>query len=298
MMWATDSCFWLFYTCNGIFMTLTGYLKCNKPLTRDYYRSLLPVLVGYVLTCLISFPIRHFILGEKLTAFQWLEKLVTFGNYGWYVEMYIGLILFSPIINLALNALPDSRGLLGIAGIMLVLSALPSVTPLNLIPDYWSSLYPLTYYTLGAVIRKLQPKIKPLYCLLGAAAAVMVAALITVLSTNDTFSEGYGQGYGGFWITLTVIFLFLGLYRLHIPHKAATVLAWMSGGVFEGYILSRLFDVWIYNTVPAWHSPETYPLIFICITIPIFLVSLLAGKLVHTLAAAICRKPVAPAVQH
>ena len=297
IMWATDSCFWLFYTCNGIFMTLTGYLKCEKPLNWGYYRSLLPILLSYVLTCLISFPIRQFILGEKLTLFQWLEKMVTFGNYGWYVEMYIGLILVSPVINLALKELTSRSQLLWLSGVMLILSALPSITPLNLIPDYWSSLYPLTYYTLGAVIHRLQPKLKPSMCFLGTAVTVMLTALITVLSTDDTFTTGFGQGYGGFWTTLTVVFLFLGLYRIRIPRKAATALSWMAGGVFEGYILSRLFDVWIYNLVPAWHTPQMYPVIFVCITIPVFFLSILAGKLVHRFSHVICKIIPAPADQ-
>ena len=103
LMWGANSFKWLFFTCNGLFMLLTGYLKCEKPLSKGYYRSLLPILVGYGLTCLVSFPIRHFVLNEKLTLWQWLEKMVTFGNYAWYIEMYIGLILISPLINLALK---------------------------------------------------------------------------------------------------------------------------------------------------------------------------------------------------
>ena len=55
-------------------------------------------------------------------------------------------------------------------------------------------------------------------------------------------------------------------------------------GVFEGYILSRLFDVWIYGTVSQWHTPAMYPVIFLCITVPVFIISILAGKAVHTLA--------------
>lgn len=297
LMWAADSVFWLFFTCNGIFMTLTGYLKCEKPLGWDYYRSLLPVLIGYVLTCLISFPIRHFLLGEKLTLFAWLEKLVTFGNYAWYIEMYIGLILISPVINLALNALTERRQLYYLAGVMIVLTALPSVTSINLIPDYWKPLFPLTYYVLGAVIRKLQPNIKPWICLAAAAVTAMVTGLISLLSTNEGFSSGFGQGYGGFWPTVIVVCLFVGLYRLNIGPRIAKALCWMAGGVFEGYILSRLLDVWVYDLVKSWHTPERYPLIFVCITIPVFILSLLTGKALHTLSMWIYRRIPARASQ-
>ena len=138
-MWAANSFRWLFFCCNGIFMILTGYLKSTKPWNRDYYRSLISVLVSYLLTCVVSFPIRHFLLGEKLTFFQWLEKLVTFANYSWYVEMYIGLFLLSPIINLALERVTEPKKLLLLSGTMVALTALHSVTALNLIPDYWTA---------------------------------------------------------------------------------------------------------------------------------------------------------------
>lgn len=284
LMWGANSVFWLFYTCNGLFMTLTGYLKCDKPLSRSYYRSLLPILVGYLLTCVISFPIRHFLLDEKLTLYQWLEKLVTFGNYAWYIEMYIGLLLFSPVINMVLEKLTEPKQLYWLAGTMVVMTALPSIAPVSFIPDYWKAMYPVTYYVLGAVIKKLQPQIKPWLCLLGAAATAMWMAFMTLISTDGNFSDGFGQGYGGFWVTMIIVFVFLGLYRLDIRPRTAKVLSWLSGGVFEGYILSRLLDVWIYAAVPQWHKPAMYPMIFLCVTIPVFIISILAGKGVHTLA--------------
>lgn len=289
LMWAGNSLLWLFYTCNGLFMALTGYLKCEKPLSKSYYRSLLPILVGYLLTCLVAFPIRHYVIGEKLTLFQWVEKFVTFGNYAWYIEMYIGLLLISPIINLALSQLKTQKQLLWAAGTMLILSALPSITPLNLIPDYWTSLYPITYYCIGAVIRKLQPNWNRPACLGLAAVTALWTGFATLISTDGKFSDGFGQGYGGFWITAIILLLFIGLYRINPGEKVSKLLGWLSGGVFEGYLLSRLLDVWIYNTVPQWHTPAMYPVILVCITVPVFIVSILAGKLLHELALRICR---------
>ena len=284
LMWGANSFKWLFFTCNGLFMLLTGYLKCEKTLSKSYYRSLLPIMIGYLLTCLVTFPIRHFLQGEKLTLYQWLEKMVTFGNYAWYIEMYIGLLLFSPIINLALSQLKQPKQLYWAAGTMVVITALPSITSMNLIPDYWTSLYPVTYYVIGAVIRKLQPQIKSWLCLTLGAAFSMWLGLLPLIT-----DDGISQGYGGFWITIIITFVFLGLYRINLGSRAAKVLAWLSGGVFEGYILSRLLDTWLYSLLPQWHTPGKYPLLFICVTIPIFIISIIAGKALHELAQRICR---------
>ncbi len=290
ILWGSNSFRWLFFCCNGIFMILTGYLKTATPFNRKYYHGLWVVLIGYLLTCVVSFPIRHFLLGETLTFSQWMDKLIHFGNYAWYVEMYIGLLLFSPIINLALDRLTSPKQHYFLAFTMILLSGAPSMTTLALMPDYWTGLYPLTYYTLGAVIRRCKPKIPPIAALLTAMLTVSGLGLATLLTTDEGFSKGFGQGYGGFWITLVVVCLLLSVYRLKMPAKIARCLRWLSGGCFEGYILSRLFDVWLYGCFPQWHTPEKYPLIFICVTIPIFIISVLAGKLLHTCSVTIFRK--------
>lgn len=286
-MWLANSLRWLFYGCNGLYMLMTGYLRCGKKWDRNYYRGLLPILVGYVLTCLVSFPIRHYLLDEPLSLGQWLDKMINFGNYAWYLEMYIGLILFAPVLNLALDQMKSKEQILALCATMITLTALPSITSLSIAPDYWESLYPITYYVLGAAIRKLQPKASTVLCLLGVVTVSMGLGLASLLSTEGTFNQGFGQGYGGFWITGIVVLLFLGLYRLNIPEKPGKVLAWLAGGCFEGYILSRLLDVWMYSRVPQWHTPEKYPLILLCITLPIYAASLLAGKAVHNVAVAI-----------
>ena len=290
LMWGANSFRWLFFCCNGIFMMLTGYLKSTKPWDRKYYRSLVPILISYLLTCVLSFPIRHFLLGEKLTMLQWLDKMVTFANYGWYVEMYIGLFLLSPLVNLALEHMTEPKQLLLAAGTLAGLTALPSITALNIIPDYWTSLYPVTYYVIGAVIRRLQPKLPRWICFGGVVLLAMGLGFATLITSPKYFNDGFGQGYGGFWTTIMVTLLFLGLYQVRVERKTGKILAWMAGGCFEGYILSRLLDVWVYALLPQWHTPEKYPLLFVCVTIPIFILSLLAGKGVNSLTGLLMKQ--------
>lgn len=288
-MWAANCLRWLFYGCIGVFLMLTGYLKSAKPLNRQYYRSLIPVLLGYFLTCAIAFPIRHFLLDDPLTLAEWIEKLLTFGNYGWYVEMYIGLILVSPAINLALEQLKKPKELYWAAGILFCITALPSITKENMIPDYWKALYPFTYYVIGAVIRRLQPKLKVWQGIAMTAVWVGILGMISLLATDEGFSKGFTQGYGGFWVTIMVTLIFLTFYRVQLKPNAAKAAAWMAGGVFEGYLLSRLFDVWIYGKFPQWHEPQYYPLILLVITVPVFLCSVLMGKGTHALVELILK---------
>ena len=108
---------------------------------------------------------------------------LTFGNYGWYVEMYIGLFLLAPFLNIILEKLDSPRQYLWFLGTMLFLTALTSITPINLIPDYWTSLYPLTLYVVGAGIRRYRPNVPG-----------WLAALLTV---GRSFSVGGSPGHSG-----------------------------------------------------------------------------------------------------
>jgi surface polysaccharide O-acyltransferase-like enzyme len=72
-MWAANSTRWLVYGCNAMFMLLTGYLKTTSPFGKRYYKSLVAVLVGYVLTCVVSYPIRYFCIGERDPLPVWID---------------------------------------------------------------------------------------------------------------------------------------------------------------------------------------------------------------------------------
>ena len=204
LMWAANSFRWLFYGCNSMFMLMTGYLKSGRPWTKGYYKGLVAVLVGYVLTCLITYPIRYYCIGEQVDMAEWVKRFFTFSNYSWYVEMYIGLFLLSPILNLAVNSISDKKRLYLLVLTMVVMTALPAETKrlspdgsYSLIPDYWTSLYPVTLYLIGATIRKTNPKL-PAWVGLGiAAATAMGLGLTSLLTATKGFSSGYTQGYGG-----------------------------------------------------------------------------------------------------
>ena len=115
----------------------------------------------------------------------------------------------------------------------------------------------------------------------------MGLATSSILTTDEGFSKGFTQGYGGIWTMLTAACVFLGLYRVQVGKGTAKVLAWLSGGVFEGYLLSKIFDIWTYPLAKQWHTPDKFWLVFLVITVPTFVCSLLLGKLVSMAAGAI-----------
>ena len=288
-MWLAGSSRWLFYTCVPLFMLITGYLRANDRPTKKYYSGLFRVVISWLIISLICLCFRVGYYGTKKTVLQWIGDILNYGTaqYSWYVEMYIGLILISPVINLALDSLKKPKQIWLLTGGVVLATTLPTITSARLLPEWWTAMYPIGYYMIGAAIRRTKPKIPPVAGLLGAALCAMGMGLASLLTTNGgKFNDGFSQGgYGGFWTTLMVTCLFLGVYRFRAGKRTGKVLSFCAAGVFEGYILSRLLDVWIYKTVKFWHNPETYILIFLCVTIPVFILSMLAGRLVHSVSA-------------
>ncbi len=282
-MWLAGSFRWLSVSCIGLFLMLTGYLKSDRTDFKRCYRGLVPVLLGYLLAAAISIPIRHFAFGEVQAPARWVSQLFSFRAvyYGWYVEMYVGLILLSPFVNMVLEHLQGTKQLLALVITMLTITALPGGTPLQLLPDHWRSLYPLTYYILGAAVKRLQPNIQPW---LGVAAVLVMSLLLggaTVLSTDGTLSAAFTQEFGDIWIAIIVVCLFTALYRVELNGRTGRILAFGAGGCYGGYLLSHLLDAWCYKLAPQWHAPAHYTALFGLITIPIFITSLLGGKLLQ-----------------
>ncbi len=275
---------WFSTACVGTFLMLTGYLKSGHTGFRSCWRGLVGVVLGYLAASAVSIPVRHFLLGDRQSFGIWLQRLLSFSGcyYGWYVGMYIGLLLLAPFLNRLLNSLRDKKELLSFAGILLFITALPGATPLPLLPVYWRSFYPVTYYVLGAVIARLQPKLSFWLSLLLAAVIALLMGLATTHSTDGNLSKALTWEFADIWTTGITVLLFLACYRIKLPAAASKIVAFGAVGCYGGYLLSHLLDAWCYAQVPRWNTPDHYWKQQLCITLPIFLISLLCGWLLET----------------
>lgn len=284
-MWLAGSYRSLSLCCIGIFLMLTGYLKSEKTDFKACYRGILPVVAGYLIAAVISIPLRHFIFGEKHGFLEWAIRLFNFNAlyYGWYVPMYIGLVLLIPFLNRLISGL-NNKQLLLLAVVMLLLTAVPGATKLSVSPDFWDSLYPLTYYILGAIVKRLQPKLKSWMGIAGALSMALIMGAVTVLSTNGPVSNGQTWKFGDIWVVGMVLCLFVSLYRVQIRPGFGRILSFAAGGCYGGYLLSHLFDAWVYRLFPNWLLPQWYVPLFLCATVPAYILSILLGVALEKVA--------------
>ena len=144
-------------TCVPLFMVLTGYLCIERQWSIGYYLKLLPILLSYVLAGCMCMMFSVVWLDTEITLLGVFRRLLDFSAapYGWYIEMYIGLFMLSPFLNAAWKGL-DDRGRLALVITMLVVSSVPTVVNAKwkFMPFWWSGIYPLAYYVLGAWLRE------------------------------------------------------------------------------------------------------------------------------------------------
>lgn len=101
----------LFQTGVPLFLLLTGYLNTNKTVSKRYYKGCIRVLVAYLFFSIITILFRKYYLHEDLSWLKWILKIFDFSAipYAWYIEMWIGLFLLTPFLNMMYKAIPTQR---------------------------------------------------------------------------------------------------------------------------------------------------------------------------------------------
>ena len=268
--------------CVPLFMVLTGYLKCSKQWNLRYYRSLLPILLSYLIISLIHLPYKIFFQNQQATVGEWFLSFLKFdlATYGWYVSMYIGLFLISPLLNLIWSSCRNQKAHLAVVLTFVALTFLPSSanhTALgNILPSYFQSIYYVTYYLIGCYISTYKPKSSRLLCMLSVLiiSALMAWANIATRTKADDFYTGYNIGYNCLGTGVMTTAVFLTLYRCSCEReKIRQAAAHLSGVVFEVYLLSYIADTNIFHLFYKKYPASLYLPVGIVMTLAVFILT-------------------------
>lgn len=248
----TQSLFrWLFLVCIPMFMMLTGYFKLYKGIDRAHYMSIIPLAISYVVISIPKMLLYNHLYGSIYSLKEGLKSL---GNYSlaWYAGFYIAFMLLVPFLNKLWNSLYGKKEQLAL---IFTLAILCSIYPLfnYVVPSFFINLYPVMYYFIGIYIRENQVKLNKLLLAAIAIIAVLVETLISffgarggvfnwnIVSTVDT-------GFGGLFIAISSISVFLLLYNIDIKSKIiCKVLSLIGSVTFETYLFAGAYDAIIYG---------------------------------------------------
>ena len=257
---------YLLFTSIGVplFIMMTGFLNAHKTECNwKYYRGGIRVIVAYLFFAVITILFRKYWLGESLSWTKWCLKILDFSAipYGWYIEMWIGLYLLTPFLNLMYKAIPTKRQKQILLITLFVLTALPDLFNrygFHLVPGFWHDVYPLTFFFIGSYIREYEPQLAGKKIWAAIAVIVLVCAINPVFNMlfvrNHTMIQIAG-GTSGVFGTIVAVLMFLLLYKADIKNHATTAVlkrisllsldmylcCWIFDQLFYPYFLDRYF---------------------------------------------------------
>lgn len=209
----------VFITCVPLFLMLTGYLMNKKELSMSYYKGIKKTYCIYVIVCIFCLLFRALYERENMGLRQMVLSIFDFSanNYSWYIEMYLGLYLVIPFLNLLwINLDVKKRRWFLIT--LLGLTTLPSMlncwnflpnTYSAIVPDYWEGLYPLTYYFLGAYLKDINYKGK---VLIESVILIAMMFLFGFFSYYRSFEKSYEwiayNSYQGIQVVIVSVLVF------------------------------------------------------------------------------------------
>ena len=244
-----------FMVCVPLFLILTGYLMNRKKLSRNYYTGIVHTLAIYII--ISSFCILYKILILKQEANFILEILNFTGSYhAWYIEMYIGLFLIIPFLNMIYHGLETKRQkkvLLFTVFFLVTVPAIFNIFGIKVIPSWWINIWPILYYFIGCYLNEYKPhipKVKNMLLLL----------LVFIFSTGfnlyrnmgKCFEWGMYNDWYGIENLLSSVLLFVLVDNINI-NNIPSKLKWciqsisklslgiyLSSWITEDYFYSRL----------------------------------------------------------
>lgn len=304
----------LFSVCVPLFMILSGFLLCNKTLKKGYYSGIRKTIIVYILVAIACIIYKSCNGSYTLTTLTFFTGIFDFtgANYSWYIEMYIGLFLIVPFLNIIYKNL-DSRKQKNILLITLIaITILPSLfnafkfdsyewwanpatdtDTQKLMPSWWVGIYPITYYFTGCYIREYGTKIKNVFLIIALVIAIFGFGTFNFYrcygSTFTTANYVYWYGIEPYVMSVLIFLIISKLKLENINVKTKFVLWKISDLVLGTYLLSFIFDAIYYyeflnkNTTDFYARFPFMPLMILCV----FVSALISSGIINLIAAGI-----------
>lgn len=278
-------------TCVPLFLLLTGYLLSNKnnKFSKEYYFRITKLLGIYFLSTILIVFFKNIFLHQNDNI---IWNILTFQQYAWYVNMYLGLFLLIPFLNIIWYNLDSEKRRKTLLLTLAFITIFPSVVNAVGI-NWWLNFYPLTYYFIGAFLAQCKIEGKTLNAKKAFFLLCLTITIFSILnfyrSYNHKFLWDVWNEWGSFQNTANAVLIFLlinsfsftntinSIIIKKIIHRVAT----LSYGM---YLTSWIMDQIVYNKLII-HVPIVQNRFYFylpCVVV-VFLGSLLLSYIVTNL---------------
>lgn len=280
--------------CVPLFLMLSGYLMNKVTLNRLYYIKRIKIIVIYILASIMCEIYNVIYLHQNRTLLDCIKGILAFksAKYSWYVEMYIGLALLIPFLGMLWNALPDKKWKMVLVCSLILVTSLPSVVNVykfrclgwwqqpsinteyvKLIPDKWSTIYPIMYFFIGCYLREYKLQIKKKI-------SVLLIILIDIVFGTYTYWRSYNtklvespwNGYYSLFVVILAILVFDLLLKFDyskMSDRIKGIFKFVSGLCLGIYLVSSIFDNMFYTILNNKISYVPHRLEYIFIMVPL-----------------------------
>ena len=296
-----------------LFLILSGYLMGEKRPSAAYFRGIGKTLLTYVLAALVCIGYRIGKQGAVYSLPMAILAITDFSGaqYSWYVEMYIGLYLMIPFLNILYDELENKKQKQTLLAVFLFLSSAPSIINIfrfsdpgwfaeptrsaeyhRLVPDWWTNIYPITYYFIGRYLREFPLKMPRWKHILSILLVALATGIFNIYRSHDAkFVWGIWQGWYAIPNILQAVLVFdlLAHAKWNIRRPGTLkILKNLSDWTFGAYLVSWIFDQQAYpkliQGVPEMPQRLEYyllvvPWVFVCSLVLSALLSLIARLL-------------------
>ncbi len=296
-----------FMVCVPLFILLSGYLMRTRTPSRRYYGKIWKTLGIYILASICCLIFKRMYLGNTDSIPDMIFAITGFSAapYSWYVEMYIGLFLLIPYLNILYNNIPTRQQKKTLILILVMLTGIPSVVNiytdlglewwmkpstsgqyLMIVPDWWKTVYPLTYYLIGCYLNEYPSGMRK------RTIAVIYWIIFAVNGLFNYYRCYPGEFIWGVWQdweslpiliqTVLVFDFFTKLDMEKLGNKARLVLAKCSDWSFGAYLVSWIFDTYFYGILKNLEPNVRLRLNYFVIIVPVvFICSLVLSGLIN-----------------
>lgn len=262
-------------SCVPLFLLLTGYLNSKKEISLKYYKGIVPLLISYVCISIAELIAISIYTKTPISIIDGIVKILNFtaNDYSWYFEMYIGLFLLIPFLNILYDGLKNKNEKYILIFTFSFLTLIPNIFKsfqykgewLNITPDYWQIIYPITYFYIGKLIKELKPKYSILKRFLFFAISLATPCIFCYLfSTETQYAWFIFNGFEALFTGMVAISIFLTFYSIEKPLPVlGKIISEISICSFEMYLFSSIWDKYLYVTL-NYNIFIMIPIVAIC----------------------------------
>lgn len=245
---------WIAVCAVPMFMIISGYFKVNSEFSAKHYKGLIPLLMTHFF---IS-AVRIFVDAHYFDAFvdaQYVIDRMVFFKYGWYIQLYIGMLILMPIFNIAYKKAESRRNkelmILSIVGI----TALGPLSN-NIIPSTWVMFYVFGFYLIGCYLSEYKVKINPIINIAMVLLVVFVVSLsdckhcLNTVFDWDFIGYSFNSGYSSMAAVIIAGLIMSLCFNIKIELKPVCfLLKTVSVVSLEIYLFSQMYDGFIYKDI-------------------------------------------------